>query len=665
MERHSKKTTRQMRTFRGDDAACLHAIRLGWRIRRVEQRLLALFAEGKLFGTVHTCIGEELSAVAVASALKRSDTVFSNHRGHGHFVAHTGRIAELIAEVMGRRTGICGGRGGSQHLCCEGFFSNGIQGGMVPVAAGWAWSMKRRGTGAIACVFIGDGTLGEGAVYEAMNLASKWSLPMMIVVEDNGIAQSTEQSQTLAGTIAGRAAAFGIESLESSTADLPNLLATAGRAVEIVRGEGRPLLLHIRTARLMAHSKGDDTRDKKIVDELHRCDPLNHYAQAHGDRVAEWEAEDAALIDAAVADALAAPMGEVVKRGTLSRVDREPIRWTPIARAGEGRIIDRIHESLAVHLAGDERAVILGEDIEAPYGGAFKATRDMSVRFAGRVCNTPISEAAIVGVATGAALAGDRPIAEIMFGDFMTLATDAWINHAAKFRYMYNDRVQVPLIIRTPMGGRRGYGPTHSQSLEKHFVGVPGTQVIAINGRIDPKCLYDALYAHLDRPTLVIENKTLYGQRWNAPLPTGFVAECDDAVFPTVRVRPMGVPTVTIVGYGGMLSIMEQAMDVLFDEHDVIAEVLCPTRIYPLSVAPIVQSARATSRLVVVEEGCGFAAVGAEMVAQVVEVLGSACCGVRRVSGPEHAIPSGGQMEQAVLPSVDDVVRAVLEVAGE
>src|SRR5215470_4248089 len=137
-------------------------------IREVEQRLLDLFAAGKLFGTVHTCIGQEFVGVAVAQALSESDLVFSNHRCHGHFLARTGNVEGLIAEVMGKATGVCGGRGGSQHLCdrSRGFFSNGIQGGIVPVAAGLAMSLDLRGAEAVCVVFIGDGTLGEGAVYE-------------------------------------------------------------------------------------------------------------------------------------------------------------------------------------------------------------------------------------------------------------------------------------------------------------------------------------------------------------------------------------------------------------------------------------------------------------------------------------------------------------------
>ena len=203
-------------------------------IRGVEQRLLGLFAEGKLFGTVHTCIGQEWTGIAVAEALIEGDVVFTNHRGHGHFLARTDDRGGLIAEVMGKQSGICGGRGGSQHLspgCLQQWHSGRHRAGL----GGIALAQKLRGTGRIAVVFIGDGTLGEGATYEALNIASKWQLPLLVVLENNRYAQSTPQSQTLAGEIEARAAAFGIVAERAETWDPETLLSAAERCVAAVR----------------------------------------------------------------------------------------------------------------------------------------------------------------------------------------------------------------------------------------------------------------------------------------------------------------------------------------------------------------------------------------------------------------------------------------------
>ncbi len=491
-------------------------------IRAVEQRLLHLFSQGKLFGTVHTCIGQEWSGVAVAEHLEERDLVISNHRCHGHFLARTDNVDGLIAEIMGKRSGVCGGRGGSQHLCCKGFFSNGVQGGIMPVAAGLALAQKLTGSGAVTVVFIGDGTLGEGVVYETMNIASKWDLPLLIVLENNLYAQSTHQRQTLAGDICTRAEAFGITARQGNTWEPEKLLAEAGCCVRAVRTESRPVFLRIDTFRLMAHSKGDDDRAAEEVQAYWAKDPVTRFCRENpgeADRMLRAAEERIAV---AVESAEQTPFAEKSDGAWASQNAWRPVAWQATQIARPERAVTLIRDALHRALQRDHRVVLIGEDIESPYGGAFKATKGLSEAFPGRVRNTPISEALIVGLGNGLALAGLRPVCEIMFGDFLTLAADQWLNHAAKFRYMYNEQVQVPLIVRTPMGGRRGYGPTHSQSIEKHFLGVPGTRVLAVNHRSDPGEFYDCLFARIAEPTLVIENKLLYAHRVSEELPPGF-----------------------------------------------------------------------------------------------------------------------------------------------
>ena len=276
--------------------------------------------------------------------------------------------------------------------------------------------------------------------------------------------------------------------------------------------------------------------------------------------------------------------------------------------------------------------------------------------------NAPISEQSIVGVGNGLALAGRRPVVEIMFGDFLLLAADQFVNHAAKFRWMYNDQVTVPLIIRTPMGGGRGYGPTHSQSLEKHLLGLPGTRVLALHHRYSPALLYGTLLESNDRPTIVIENKIMYGRMTSPVMPDGFVLEASSDTFPTVRLRPCeGTPDVTIVAYGGMAWEAEKAALELFDEHDILAEVLMPQQIYPLDLVGIARSVNATKRLFVVEEGQGFAGFASELIAQLVEGEHSAGLRVRRISPAPQPIPTSRPLEQLALPDAAAIVRAVRE----
>lgn len=244
-------------------------------IRRFEETLLEMFSQGLLVGTTHTCIGQEADAVGVIDHLSPTrDVIFSNHRCHGHFLAFHGDQEALLAEVMGRETGVCGGKGGSQHLCAPNFYTNGVQGSIVPVATGIAMAEKLRGDGAVTTVFIGDGTLGQGTVYECLNMAALWRLPLLFVVEDNGYAQTTPRALAVAGSIPARAEAFGVAAEEIVTTDVLEVHAAAGRAVAHVRETGEPFFLVLGTYRLSPHSKGDDVRDPAELDARRALDPL-------------------------------------------------------------------------------------------------------------------------------------------------------------------------------------------------------------------------------------------------------------------------------------------------------------------------------------------------------------------------------------------------------
>jgi TPP-dependent pyruvate/acetoin dehydrogenase alpha subunit len=282
-------------------------------IRRFEETLLDLFSQGKLVGTTHTYIGQEANGVGVIDHLDPGrDVVFSNHRCHGHYLAFTDDAFGLLCEVMGRAPGVCGGKGGSQHLCNGNFYSNGVLGSIVPVATGIALAEKTKGTSAVSTVFLGDGTLGQGVTYESLNMASLWSLPVLFVVENNHYAQSTPVELELAGSIPARAAAFGIETAELETTDVEEVHEAAGRAVARVRELGAPFFLAIDTYRFSPHSKGDDNRDPAEIEERRQRDPL----VVAGPRLADDERQAieeacerrlADVVEAAEAAPLAAP----------------------------------------------------------------------------------------------------------------------------------------------------------------------------------------------------------------------------------------------------------------------------------------------------------------------------------------------------------------------
>jgi len=270
-------------------------------IRRFEETVLDNFSRGIFYGTTHTYLGQEANAVGVLANIRENDIVFSNHRGHGHFLAYGGDPRKLFAELMGRATGVCGGRGGSQHLYWRNFYSNGIQGGTIPIATGMALAEKFKQSGAVTIAFLGDGTLGEGVIYEAFNMASLWKAPILYVLENNHIAQTTPSELALAGNIPDRFKAFGIQARQLETSDVNEISAVAVEMLSQVRQDIAPRALIIHTQRFGPHSKGDDTRDPALVGELRqKWDPiLIHGVRLKADDRAKVEAEVSEEVEAA------------------------------------------------------------------------------------------------------------------------------------------------------------------------------------------------------------------------------------------------------------------------------------------------------------------------------------------------------------------------------
>jgi pyruvate/2-oxoglutarate/acetoin dehydrogenase E1 component len=330
-------------------------------------------------------------------------------------------------------------------------------------------------------------------------------------------------------------------------------------------------------------------------------------------------------------------------------------------------VLDSLNSALHHALESDERVFVLGEDILDPYGGAFKVTRGLSTKFPARVLTTPISEAGIVGVSSGMALRGLRPVAEIMFGDFVTLIADQVVNHAAKFRWMYNDNVRVPLVVRTPMGGRRGYGPTHSQSLEKMFLGVPGLKVLAPNTLGDPAALLEAAIAD-DDPVLFVEHKLLYTRpllEAGAGDLADFTLETGGGPFPYFVLRPAYPPALTIATYGYNFELARQAALELMMEHEIFAELVVFSQLSPFDLSPLFASLARTGHLLTVEEGGLTLGWGAEVAARVSESSNDLSrCSIRRVAARDLPIANSRPLEDAILPSVQDVVNAAVEMVS-
>ncbi len=640
------------------------------RIRLTERKLLELHSQGLLNGTTHTSIGQESIAVGLLSRLRPGDAVFSTHRCHGHFLASGGDLTAFLAELMGKADGACGGRGGSQHLHVPGFVSSGIQGQLVPVALGVALAKKLRGEDGVAIVFIGDGTLGQGALYESMNLASLWRAPLLIVLEDNAIAQTTPSSVAVAGDMLKRAEAFGIDAAELDGSDAPALHRRLAQLLDEMRADPQPRFRVVRTVRLGPHSKRDDDRSEAELAELASRDPVARLAATLDPPDVEQAERDAAaeLAEAVARAEASADPDELSHLGDVFPPLDESAAVRCWARPGQPRVVESLNAALHDLLDRDPDVRVFGQDLLDPYGGAFAVTKGLSTRFPDRVHPTPISEAAIVGSATGYALAGGKSVAEIMFGDFVALAADQLANSAAKHHYLSRGESPVNLVVRLPMGGGRGYGPTHSQSLEKMFLGIPGLRVVAVSAFVDPYALLSNAVAADPGPVLFVENKAVYAERVREPrdgLVEHFSSRTTGTVYPNVRLSPVGFedPDLTVIAYGRCASLAWEPVRQLFIEREIAADLCVVSQLSPLDLDGILPSALASECVVTVEEAPGEAGFGAEVAARLAEAGFQGR--FARIAAAPSPIPAAKTLEDVVLPTERSIRRELERLAVE
>jgi pyruvate/2-oxoglutarate/acetoin dehydrogenase E1 component len=330
------------------------------------------------------------------------------------------------------------------------------------------------------------------------------------------------------------------------------------------------------------------------------------------------------------------------------------------------RYIQAINQTLHSSMEADPRVYVIGEDLLDPYGGAFKATQGLSTRWPDRVLTTPISEAAIIGISGGMAVAGLIPVAEIMFGDFLTLCFDQLVNQISKFESMYNGKVTCPIVIRTPMGGGRGYGPTHSQCLEKFILGIPNIKVIAPSHGHDVQEILDWCIFKEPRPLVFIEHKSLYPLEL-LPVDSGkvdnFVTKIHGYPYPTIifSIPNSDKPDITLVTYGGTLPNALLVSWNLFMEEEIICEIVVPCDLSGFVIEPIAESVLRTGRVAILEEGTLTAGWGAEVVARIQEEIWSFLKGpVIRIGSPDDCIPSSKFMETQFIPSATTIFNRIM-----
>ncbi len=670
----------------------LNYLRRMMEIRFFEEKVFDLLGRNIIKGASHLYAGEEAVAVGAIASIREDDYITSTHRGHGHCHAHGDSHArtpeerqehlnKMMAELCGKATGYCKGRGGSMHIAdvTKGNLgATGIVGGNLPVATGAGLSIKLRGTDQVVLCFFGDGASNTGNFHESLNLASAWNLPVIYICENNlyGMSVPFEKASKLKN-IADRACAYGIPGVVVDGMDVLAIREVVSQAAARARrGEG-PTLIECKTYRWFGHSRSDPRvyRTKEEEQSWKDRDPIlllkekllkAELATEEELKVIEEGAME--VIETATRFALESPdppaeelcLDVYVYTETPAeeieqeRRLRQQVRNDPDMRQITYR--EALNEALREEMDRDPRVFIMGEDVGL-YGGAYQVTRGLFADYGGeRVLDTPISEATIGGAAVGAAMTGMRPVAEIMYVDFTPLAMDQIANQGAKNRFMFGGKTTVPMVIRTEGGTGRSIAAHHSQSLEALWMHFPGIYLVMPSTPYDAKGLLKAAIRD-DNPVMFIEHKILYGTKGPVPqeeytIPLGMA-----------DIKREG-KDVTVVAYSRMVLRALEAAELLAIEG-IDVEVIDPRTLKPLDIETIVESVKKTSRLVGVSEAYRTGGVLNEIMALVNErAFDWLDAPMVRVAAADVPVPMSEVLEDAAIPSVDDIVRAVRQVMG-
>jgi 2-oxoisovalerate dehydrogenase E1 component len=669
--------------------------------RLVDERLWILNRQGKLLFTV-SCQGHEAIGVALAQVLRPGeDWVAPYYRDLALMIGLGATPDEVFLHALAKADDPCsGGRQMPAHWSfprLRVMTTSSVTGTQTLHAVGAALVSKLRREPTVAVTTLGEGATSQGEFHEACNFAAVKRLPVIFVVETNGWAISQPMSEQMAvSSVAARAAAYGFPGIDVDGTDALALARVFSTAVERARAGQGPTLINAECVRLTAHTSDDQETVYRNVDDIQcarECDPL---LIAYEELIArgawsdeqdkELVAELRAEVEAALERAMAAP--EPDPASLARHVYAEPVEEAPaegieetdglsagfplagqsdaiVAPTGPGAesgraegpptYLQAIREGLIEELRDDERVIVFGEDVGGTKGGVFKLTEGLAQMFGeDRVFNTPLAEAAIVGVAVGAAMAGFRPVVEIQFGDFIYPAMNQIISEAARVRYRSNGAYGCPLVIRVPYGGGIHGALYHSQSPEGYFAHTPGLKVLVPGAPADAKCLLKHAIRDED-PVLFFEHKKLYRSLRE---PIGDLSRCPPIGRARV-VRPGD--RLSLFAYGYYLQVALRAAEAVARTDGQQVEVVDLRSLVPLDRAAIRASVARTNRAMVVYEANRSYGPGAEVAAFIAEeCFEHLDAPVVRVASPDvPAIPFNGRLEEAYLVSVERLVEAI------
>jgi pyruvate/2-oxoglutarate/acetoin dehydrogenase E1 component/TPP-dependent pyruvate/acetoin dehydrogenase alpha subunit len=713
-----------------DDA--LDWLRTIYEIRFFEEKVFELLGQNVIKGASHLYAGEEAVAVGTTAAIEKGDVIASTHRGHGHCGAIGNKYANsekdrqehwnrMMAELMGRETGYCKGRGGSMHIAevekQNNIGSTGIVGGNQAPSVGAALAEKYKKTGKVVISYFGDGATNTGSFHESMNMAATLQVPVVCIIENNLYGMSvpfsgSEVDHTTKASnikdIAERAYAYNMPAMIVDGQDAAAVYLGVHSAAVLARKENKPVMVEAKTYRWFGHSRSDPRayrtkeeekywkdRDpilvlrKRLLDDKlcseKELDKIKDKAEQTIEKSAEYGLDspwpDVADVEKDVyveetysEDIIAADKNNSKKVAEATKAFEKSFSESKARTKKEKteqskgiikseydmdviRIADALIQAQDEELARDENVFIMGEDVGL-YGGAYHATEGLVHKYGtSRVIDTPISEAAIAGSAVGAALRGLRPIAEIMYVDFITIALDQLVHVGAYNRYMFGGKAKVPMVLRTEGGVGRCIAAHHSESLEGWLMYVPGLYVVMPSTPYEAKGLLKAA-VRSDNPVVFIEHKATYGQLGAVPQ--------DDYIIPLGKadIKREG-KDVTIVSYSRMVMRSLQAAEKLAAEG-VDAEVIDLRTLKPMDVETVVESVRKTGRLITVSESFGTCGPGREVTGAVMNyAFEDGTRGFDYLDAPPVNLaakdvppPMSEPLEQASIPSVEEILKA-------
>jgi len=637
---------------------------------------------GKGFYCVYSMEREALLSFLGMGESSESDEVLRQRAVEHH-------IFKTMAELLGKEEGYCRGRGGSMHIAdfhAGHLGANAIVGGSLAIATGAGLSSLLLNNKRITACMVGDGAVNNGICLESMNFASMpqfgEGFPVLYIFENNQYGMSGQQAGEVTGLkhLAQRGAGYNDRNMHARVESGMHVLAVrsaVAEAAEIARNGDGPVLLEFKTYRYKGHSLSDMRMTYRTAEEEQewlKLDPIDLFSKELIDikllstqEINDLKKKIREIMEATTLKAARAadPDPQTISEGLFSTTNSEVIgdnyrtvyfhkEPKKFKRDSQGRILYRhaVIEGLMEEMIRDSRVILYGEEV-AEYGGAFQATVGLYDIFGRRrVFNTPISEAAIVGTALGAAMTGLRPVAEIMYIDFILMTGDQLGNQIAKTKYMFGGKARIPLVIRTTIGGGRGYAGQHSQSLEAFPAMFPGLKVVAPFTAYDVKGLLKSSIRE-DNPVFFIEHQHLYIEKDTVPE--------DDYTIPLGKgiIRKEG-KDITLVSYSHQLKACIVAAEQLEKKDGISVEIVDPRTLVPLDVDLIVKSVKKTHRAVVVVQAPGKGSFGEHIIRVVQEEAFESLKGpIKLISAYEVPPPMSANLERENLPGPERIASQI------